>query len=131
MFMLLSGCASQSDRGLECGVVSGYLDPDLSQDLYRAVVTHLDGKPVISKPNYYLSTGEHTFTFAELISAPSLKVKLAARMPKDLVIRVEANRRYHFAAKFNTNKNYRGNDSKFWQPVIWLEEAHECELPVN
>ncbi|NRB23746.1 hypothetical protein [Shewanella sp.] len=131
MLILLFGCASPPDDSLRCGVVSGYLDPDLSQDLYRTVVTHLDGKPVISKPNYRLSPGEHTFTFAELISAPSLKVKLAARTPKDLVIRVESNRRYHFAAKFNTDKRYRGNDSGFWQPVIWLEEAHECTLPVN
>ncbi|WP_077754119.1 hypothetical protein [Shewanella psychrophila] len=129
--MFLSGCASQPDDSHRCGVVSGYLNPDLSQDLYRAIVTHLDGKPVISKPNYRLSPGEYTFTFAELISAPSLKVKLAARVPKDLVISVEANRRYHFAAKFNTDKRYRGNDSGFWQPVIWLEEEHECELPVK
>ncbi|MEI6858816.1 MAG: hypothetical protein V5788_03340 [Shewanella sp.] len=131
VLMLLCSCASQPDDGLRCGIVSGYLDPKPSQGLYRAIVTHLDGKPVISKPNYWLSTGEHTFTFAELINAPSLKVKLAARTPKDLVIKVEANRRYHFAAKFNTDKRYRGNDSGFWQPVIWLEEGQECELPIK
>ncbi len=127
LLILLSGCASQPDKGLECGFVSGYLEPDQQDDLYRAVVTHLDGKPVISKPNYQLSPGEYRFTFAELISAPSLKVKLAARTPKELLVKVEANRRYHFAAKFNTDKRYRGNDDGFWQPMIWLEEPTECE----
>ncbi len=129
--VLLSGCASQPDSGFECGIVSGYLDPEPQHDLYRAVVTHLDGKPVISKPNYRLPPGEYTFTFAELISAPSLKVKLAARTPKALVVKVEANRRYHFAAQFNTDKRYRGNDKGFWQPVIWLEEPQECELEIK
>ncbi|QFU23821.1 hypothetical protein FM038_017720 [Shewanella eurypsychrophilus] len=129
--LLLSGCASKPDEALYCGVVSGYLEPDQQQDLYRAVVTHLDGKPVISKPNYRLSPGEYTFTFAELISSPSLKVKLAARVPKTLTINVETNIRYHFAAKFNTDKRYRGNDSGFWQPEIWLEEPQECELAVK
>lgn len=129
--LLLSGCSSKPDEALHCGVVSGYLEPDQQQDLYRALVTHLDGKPVISKPNYRLSPGEYTFTFAELISSPSLKVKLAARVPKTLTINVEANIRYHFAAKFNTDKRYRGNDSGFWQPEIWLEESQECELAVN
>ncbi|RTR34522.1 hypothetical protein [Shewanella atlantica] len=127
-FLLLSGCASQPDSALQCGIVSGYLEPDANQDLYRVVVTHLNGKPVISKPNYQLSPGVYEFTLAELISSPSLKVKLAARTPKTLSITVEAEQRYHLGAKFNTDKRYRGNDTGFWQPEVWLQEEHECEL---
>lgn len=127
-FLLLSGCASQPDNSLQCGIVSGYLEPDANQDLYRVVVTHLNGKPVISKPNYQLSPGDYEFTLAELISSPSLRVKLAARTPKTLSITVEAEQRYHLAAKFNTDKRYRGNDTGFWQPEVWLQEEHECEL---
>ncbi|NRD74859.1 hypothetical protein HQQ94_16855 [Shewanella sp. VB17] len=127
--ILISGCASQPDTRRYCGTVSGYLEPSPEQDLYRAVVTHLNGQPVISKPNYQLSPGEYTFTLAELISSPALKVKLAARTPKELSITVEANRRYHFAAKFNTDKIYRGVDTGFWEPKIWRQEEDECELP--
>ncbi len=125
--VLLSGCASQPDNSLQCGIVSGYLEPDANQDLYRVVVTHLNGKPVISKPNYRLHPGVYEFTLAELISAPLLKVKLAARTPKVLSITVEAEQRYHLAAKFNTDKRYRGNDTGYWQPEVWLQEHHECE----
>ncbi|WP_299791866.1 hypothetical protein [uncultured Shewanella sp.] len=126
--ILLSGCASQPDNSLECGIVSGYLEPDAGQELYRVVVTHLNGDPVISKPNYRLSPGVYEFTLAELINAPSLKVKLAARVPKVLSVTVEANRRYHLGAKFNTDKRYRGNDSGFWQPEVWMQEEYQCEL---
>jgi len=124
--VLLSGCASQPDNSLLCGIVSGYLEPDANQDLYRVVVTHLDGKPVISKPNYRLDPGVYEFTVAELISAPMLKVKLAARTPKVVTIIVAAEQRYHLGAKFNTDKRYRGNDTGYWQPEVWLEEYHEC-----
>jgi hypothetical protein len=127
--VLVSGCASQPDTSRYCGTVSGYLDPNPAQDLYRAVVTHLNGKPVISKPNYQLSPGIYEFTLAELISAPELKVKLAARTPKVLSVTVDTNLRYHLAAKFNTDKIYRGNNTDFWMPVIWQQEAHDCELP--
>ncbi len=126
--VLLSGCASQPDNSLQCGIVSGYLEPDANQDLYRVVVTHLNGKPVISKPNYQLSPGVYEFTLAELISSPSLKVKLAARTPKVLSVTVDAEQRYHLGAKFNTDKRYRGNDTGYWQPEVWLQEYHECEL---
>lgn len=54
---LLSGCASSPEDDLSCGTVSGYLQPDASTHWYRVVVTHLNGKPVVSKPNYQLAPG--------------------------------------------------------------------------
>ncbi|WP_394388273.1 hypothetical protein [Shewanella woodyi] len=127
--MLLSACASQPDTSRYCGTVSGYSEPDREQNLYHVVVTHLNGKPVISKPNYQLSPGVYEFTLAELIDSPTLKVRLAARTPKVLSVKVEANQRYHIAARFNTDKVYRGNNTAFWEPEVWLTEEHECELP--
>ncbi|MGS0682479.1 hypothetical protein ACVBIL_15110 [Shewanella sp. 125m-7] len=129
LVLLVSGCATQSDTANQCGIVATYMEPDRDADIYRVVVTHLDGKPVISQPNYRLSVGEHTFIVAELIDAPSLKVKLSARTPKELKVRVGANERYHIGAKFNTGQVYRGNDSGFWQPVVWQQEPYECESP--
>ncbi len=129
LLLLVSGCASQPDTANQCGIVATYMEPDREADIYRVVVTHLDGKPVISQPNYRLSVGEHTFTVAELIDTPSLKVKLAARTPKQLKVNVAYNQRYHIGAKLNTDKEYRGNDSDFWQPEVWQQEVHDCEFP--
>jgi hypothetical protein len=127
--VLLSACASAPEPGRECGTVSGYLEPDREQQFYRLVVTHLDGQPVISKPNYQLPPGEHSFTVSELIDSPELKVRLSARTPKELKLQVEAGQRYHLAAKFNTDRRYTGKDTDYWEPVVWQQEVHECELP--
>ncbi len=126
--MLLSGCVSAPDDEQACGLVSGYLLPDAEQGFYRAVVTHLNGKPVISRPNYELAPGHYQFTLAELIDSPDLKVKLAARQAKTLDIEVEANQRYHLAAEFKQDRVYRGADSDYWEAKVWLQESYTCDL---
>ncbi|QIR13856.1 hypothetical protein [Shewanella aestuarii] len=125
--MLLSSCASSPDV-IECGTVSAYIKPNPEQYLYRLVVTHLDGKPVISRPNYRLSPGQHEFTVVELINSPELKVSLAARTTKVLTVNVEANQRYHIAAQMNTDKIYTGRNQKFWQPVVFQQESYQCDM---
>ncbi|WP_110456464.1 hypothetical protein [Shewanella algidipiscicola] len=126
LVLLLSACASGPDNSAQCGTVSGYLVPDREDELYRVVVTHLNGQAVISKPNYQLAPGVNEFTVAELIDSPQLKVKLAARGTKTLTIDVKPNRRYHLGARFNQDKVYRGLDSDYWQPIVWSEDAHQC-----
>ncbi|WP_350431441.1 hypothetical protein ABIS04_13820 [Shewanella sp. H8] len=126
--LALHGCASSPDEMVECGTVSSYLDPDNSANLYRVVVTHLDGVPVISRPNYQLLPGEHEFTVAELINSPALKVSLSARKVKVFSIKVKAEQRYHIAAQFNTDKIYIGQNQGYWQPVVWQTESHQCEM---
>ena len=125
---LVSGCSSVPDTQNQCGTVSDYLAPNMDEGFYRVVVTHLDGVPVISRPNYELAPGRYQFTVAELIDSPRLKVKLAARAPKILTIDVKSNQRYHIGAQFNQDKVYRGLNSDYWQPVVWSQEQHECEL---
>ena len=125
---ILQGCASSPDDIAACGTVSSYLAPDNSAQLYRVVVTHLDGVPVISRPNYSLSVGKHEFTVAELINAPELKVSLAARKVKVLTVDVSADQRYHIAAQFNTDRIYIGSNQGYWQPIVWQTESHECEI---
>jgi len=126
--LALAGCASSPDEMLECGTVSSYLVPDNSANLYRVVVTHLDGVPVISRPNYQLTPGKHEFTVAELINAPELKVLLAARKVKVLSVDVSADQRYHIGAQFNTDRIYVGQNQGYWQPVVWQTESHQCEM---
>lgn len=126
--VLLSSCSSSSPQGAQCGTVSGFLNPDGVDNVYRAVVTHLNGKPVISRPNYILPEGSHAFTVAELISSPKLNVSAKYRGVKTITIEVTANTRYHLAAQFNTDKIYTSTDSDYWQPIVWQTEAHTCEL---
>jgi len=126
--LCLVGCSSSLDSRDQCGTVSSFLAPQPEHDLYRAVVTHLDGKPVISQPNYRLKVGKHRFVLAELIDSPDLNVSLAAHGTKVLIVNVEANTRYHLAAKFKRDKRYRGNERNFWQPVVVEQEAYECQL---
>lgn len=128
---LLSGCASSPEDPLLCGTVSGYLQPDASTHWYRVVVTHLNGQAVISKPNYQLAPGDYEFTVAELIDDPSLGVTLSARVPKTFKLSVEGNQRYHIGALFHTDKRYMGKDTSYWEPGVWQQESHECQLELT
>nr|WP_315903058.1 hypothetical protein [Shewanella sp. KJ10-1] len=56
-FVILHGCASSPDDTVACGTVSSYLAPDNSAQLYRVVVTHLDGVPVILTAQLPLNPG--------------------------------------------------------------------------
>ncbi|QSX35420.1 hypothetical protein JYB87_06015 [Shewanella avicenniae] len=127
--LLLTSCASAPDDGSGCGVVSTYLPSDPANHYFPLVVTDLDGKPVISKPNYPLAIGQHTFRVSELIDDETLQVRLAARVPKEITVMVEADTRYQLMAQFNVDKQYRGNDQSYWQPMIRSQEYHECQLP--
>lgn len=129
--VILSGCTSLPDDRLRCGTVSGYLQPDASTHWYRVVVTHLNGQPVVSKPNYQLAPGEYEFTVAELIDATSLGVSLSARLPKTFKLTVEGYQRYHIGALFHTDKHYMGKDTNYWEPGVWLQEVHECQFDLN
>ncbi len=125
---LLSACASAPEEQASCGVVSTFLPAAPNEHYFPLVVTSVDGKSVISKPNYLLPVGEHSFTVSELINDETLQVRLAARVPKTIVVNVAADTRYQLMAQFNVDKQYRGNDQNFWQPVIRSQEYHECEL---
>lgn len=127
---ILLGCAS-SDHQTDCGRVSTYMPPEPEQYRYRVVVTHLNGQPVISRPNYRLSPGTYEFTVAELINSPELKVALSARGTKTISVTVEANQRYHLGAKMKTDKIYVGRNKNFWEPVIFAQEVEECQMPVR
>lgn len=128
---LLVGCASSPEETHRCGTVSGYLQPDASTHWYRVVVTHLNGQAVISKPNYQLVPGNYEFTVAELIDDPSLGVTLSARVPKTVRLMIEGNQRYHIGALFHTDKHYMGKDTSYWEPGVWQQESHECELELT
>lgn len=127
LVMLTAGCSSTDVAVPTCGTISAYLPTDRANNIYPAVITHLDGKPVISMPNFVVPPGKHTLTMAALIDSPKLKVKLAARTEKTLEVNVVAEQQYHVAAQFNTDKVYYGMDSHYWQPVIWQQDELQCK----
>lgn len=128
MLLWMSACSHTPNEKVVCGTVSSYLPPAAEQDLFRAIVTHIDGQPVISRPNYQLQPGRYVFTLAELILDHRLQVRPSARVVKTLEIQVAQDQRYHLAAKLNTDKIYIGDDQGFWLPVVRLEENHQCEI---
>lgn len=126
---MVTACSTHQSQVAECGFVSGYLAPDIESHLYRTVVTSVNQKPIISRPNYRLAPGTYEFTVAELISAPELKVSVESRQTKTISINVEPNKRYHLGAQFLTDKSYVGHDTDYWQPVIWQVDEVECQWP--
>lgn len=121
--ILLSGCVT-SNQNNPCGIVSAYLEPTRAENLYRAVVTNLDGKSVISQPNYQLPPGRHIFTLVELIDAPELDIPLSQRTAKQLEIIVKPNTRYHIAARYLPE----GQGEDFWQPLVWQQDHARCQF---
>ncbi|MGI2259148.1 hypothetical protein [Shewanella sp. GXUN23E] len=121
----LSGCASEAPAADDCGRLSEYLVPPASGQLYRALITHIDGKPVISKPNYILAPGRYELTMVELIHAPGMDVPLTARKTKTLSVNLQAGEQLHLAAKYRADRQ----DEGFWEPVIWQTDKAQCRLP--
>ncbi|MCL2912876.1 hypothetical protein L2725_03635 [Shewanella corallii] len=125
MAAVLAGCASEPKQAEDCGRFSAYLEPPASENLYRALVTHIDGKPVISQPNYKLAPGRYTLTLVELIHAPGMDVPLNARKTKTLSLDLKTGERLHLAAKYLPE----GQGEGFWEPVVWQTDKARCVLP--
>ena len=122
---LLNACSSTPDKAEHCGLVSAYLAPPETNNLYPTVITHLDGKSVISQPNYQLPTGKHIFTAVELINTPNLHIPISKRIPKQLTIDVQPNTQYHIAARYVPD---HGKNQDYWQPYVWKKLKYECEF---
>ncbi len=128
MALWLAGCASQSDQGQLCGELSTFYQPPETQDLFKVVVTRIDAENVISKPTYALAPGTYQLRLVELIDDPRLSVSLRNRSYKEMTLTVEANTRYHLAARFHSDKRHQGVSGQYWDPVVWRESATECRM---
>ncbi|MBM7071570.1 hypothetical protein JQC92_05885 [Shewanella sp. 202IG2-18] len=122
---ILTGCSS-TQLEQSCSSVASYLIPPESKNLYPAMITHIDGKPVLAQAFYKLSVGLHTITIAELVSAPSLIVPLKFRGTKTLTISMDEDKRYHLAALFNPKLTMPAKSSGFWKPDVWKKESFTC-----
>ncbi|MBE8167589.1 MAG: hypothetical protein HAW66_04405 [Shewanella sp.] len=126
--LLLAGCANFSNN--ECAAIASYVVPDEQQDLYPAMITHIDGKPVIAQAYYSVSLGRHKVTIAELVSAPSLVVSLKYRVPKTIELDVLGGNRYHLAAQFDSEMHQPAENDNFWRPIMWKKEPFSCDRNV-
>ncbi|MCF1429042.1 MAG: hypothetical protein LPD71_08950 [Shewanella sp.] len=120
----LAGCASRPPKADDCGRLSEYLVPPVSEQLYRALVTHINGKPVISQPNYILAPGHYELTMVELIHAPGMEAPLTARKTKTLAVNLKAGEQLHLAAKYYADQRNEG----FWEPVVWQTDKAQCRM---
>lgn len=126
LISILLGCTTTPEQKVECGMASFYMPIPKDKDLYRFVVTHLDGESTLSKPIFYLTSGQHIFTGMELIDSPLLDVPISARTPKKLIINVNLDHEYHIAAKFIP---HYASDDAYWTPVVWKENKKICTMP--
>ena len=125
MLLVMVGCTSQpSNVDNNCGFISAYLKPPKSAQLYRALVTHIDGKPVVSQPNYRLRPGSYELTVVELVHAPGMDVSVFSRKAKQYKVELKAGQRQHLAAKYVAGVQ----DEDFWHPEIWQIEQAVCVL---
>ncbi|MBY5921456.1 hypothetical protein [Ferrimonas balearica] len=126
--LLLAGCASQGDLTKPCGELSTFYQPPETQNLFKVVVTRINEENVISKPTYQLAPGTYQIRLVELIDDPRLSVSLRNRSYKELTLKVDADVRYHLAARFNSDKRYQGISQQYWDPVVWRESTTECRM---
>lgn len=120
----LTACTSSLSSRSDCAKVAVYPQPNLDEDLFPVVMTHLDGQAMLVQPSYQLSPGKHNLTLVELISAPTLNLSIAMRSTKKLTVELESGRGYYLAAKYLP----QGKNEDFWQPVIWKQEAVHCQF---
>lgn len=123
----LSACqTNNSPPGEACGRVSVFFVPPKTQDLYTASIEQIDGSNVVEKGAYVLTPGKHSFKMYEQISDSRLGVGGNNRgYSKVLEVEVEANKRYHLAAKFIPEKRY-SKQNEYWEPVVWQVTDEAC-----
>lgn len=109
-----------------CGAVSVSMKPPATRDLFDASIAQVDGNNIIERPIVRVAPGKHTFKVYEHIEDPRLAVGPNARGRGKLIeIEVEANMRYHIAAKFVPEQRFT-NFTRYWEPVVWKTSVSEC-----
>ncbi|HWS25749.1 MAG TPA: hypothetical protein VN259_04165 [Xanthomonadales bacterium] len=119
-----------------CGYVSTSAKPPLSEDIYPADITRLDG---VDTPNralnrYRLPVGRHAIAVQEQIgSTPRGYTKLrklgnkeVALVYKIIKIDIEANTSYQIGAQLHPDKLDPQQPNAYWSPVVWRTSTEEC-----
>lgn len=126
--VVLAGCsASGMDDGEPCGVVSVFSNPPETQDLYQVTIARVDHNTVVKHQSIQLAPGKHVIKLNDVITDPRLTVKGRYRDAQEIEIEVEANKKYHLAARFFPDKRYT-NQGDYWAPEIWKVTEQSCTL---
>lgn len=116
-----------------CGVVTLLFTPKITQDIYNVEVAQLDDDNIISsKVIFKLKAGTHSFKLYDKIPSERVLSSFRQRKPykigKTLEVKIEPNKRYYLAAKFDRTKRWKTKDGEYWEPMIWKVEDYECSL---
>lgn len=126
--VVVAGCSvSGMDSGEPCGVVSVFSNPPQTQDLYQVTIARVDQRTVVKHHSIQLAPGKHVIKLNDQITDPRLTVKGRYRDAQEFEIEVEANKKYHLAARFFPDKRYT-NRGDYWAPEIWKVTDHSCTL---
>ncbi|RCU49554.1 hypothetical protein DU002_11600 [Corallincola holothuriorum] len=123
----LVACKSNDlPEGAECGRVSIFMKPPEPQGLYPVQIDRIDDRAVVKSGAYVLEPGVYLVKTYEIITDPRLKLPGRDRgTSKRIEIKVEANKRYHVAAKFIPEKRY-SKRNEYWEPVVWQVTDEPC-----
>ncbi|PXF62897.1 hypothetical protein [Kangiella spongicola] len=116
-----------------CGVVTLLMTPKIAQDIYNVEAAQLDGDNVISsKVIFKLKAGAHSFKLYDKIPSDKVVSSFRQRRPykvgKTFEVKIEPNKRYYLAAKFDRTKRWKTKDGEYWEPMLWKVEDYECSL---
>ena len=119
-----------------CGYVSASAKPPLSEDIYPADITRIDGEdtPKRALNRYRLPVGRHAIAVQEQIgSTPRGYTKLrklgnkeVALVYKIIKVDIEANTSYQIGAQLHPDKLDPKQPNAYWTPVVWRTSTEEC-----
>ena len=116
-----------------CGVVTLLLTPQISEDIYNVEASQLNGDNIISsRVIFKLKPGTHSFKLYDQIPSErvvsSFRKRRAYKIGKTFELKIEPNKRYYLASKFDRTKRWKTKDGEYWKPMVWKVEDYECSL---
>ncbi len=107
-----------------CGRVSVFQQPPTLHDLYPAVISSIDGKPVHdSSAIIKLTAGDYTLGVSELISANDYQRPRQASREKLIEITLPENMTLQLAAYYSSSSSAASE----WRPKVWKRRSQPCQ----
>ena len=124
-----------------CGYVTDSSLPPRSKDLYKAVITQVDGRSTRLRGTNRIrvTSGRHVLTIGERIPGYRLSIRqqrqrartqqrLMARIYKPMVVDIKPGTEYRIGVRLREdrldNDSIRANE--YWEPVVWEQRAATC-----
>ncbi|QDF67810.1 hypothetical protein FJQ87_14990 [Shewanella sp. SNU WT4] len=119
LLVLMTGCVNPN-RNLTCAALANTPAPQ-AEGHYSVVVTHINGKPVVSAPIFYLAPGTYNLT---IMMPHETVVRGYKHMPvsHELSVHLLADHRYQLGGVLASKGVWHGD--------IWQTLAEPCSMAV-